>query len=397
MRLFWLSLFSISVLAFFAIVDLIILKYLNKSWWNNRLIRRAIIIMPFWGIIGVAIWSGGRLTDLLLWTGIGSTLAITMLVFLMGLAVTLPLSGIINSLLLRMEGRSRKKTATKLVDSNRRRVLKGLAAALPLAGMSAGGSGVIHAYGKTEIPRIAMKFKNLPPQMEGFKILHLSDSHLGIYKNLDDLEEILVKAEKYSPDLLLYTGDIADDLTILSDVLKLVDGLKTRFGKYASLGNHEYYRGIRDVIEIFDHSPIPLLRSSGVGINIDGATAYISGADDPRYMGKDNRDFLYQTIEEAVSGAPSDSFKILMSHRPEGFDPAADLKIDLTLSGHTHGGQVGYAGQSFWTSFMPERYLWGKYTREGGQMYLTSGIGHWFPFRLGCPTEAPLIVLTSDK
>ena len=83
-----------------------------------------------------------------------------------------------------------------------------------------------------------------------------------------------------------------------------------------------------------------------------------------------------------------------MTHRPEGFDPASEMGIELTLSGHTHGGQAGLNGRSLWSAFT-DRYLWGHYAKNGSQMYLSSGIGHWFPFRLGCPTEAPIIELTS--
>ena len=104
--------------------------------------------------------------------------------------------------------------------------------------------------------------------------------------------------------------------------------------------------------------------------------------------------FLTDSIKRALAGKPENSFTVLMTHRPEGFDPASEMGIELTLSGHTHGGQAGLNGRSLWSAFT-DRYLWGHYAKNGSQMYLSSGIGHWFPFRLGCPTEAPIIELTS--
>ena len=94
-----------------------------------------------------------------------------------------------------------------------------------------------------------------------------------------------------------------------------------------------------------------------------------------------------------MNGAPADGFTILMSHRPEGLNAAAALGIPLTLAGHTHGGQFGWFGRSIFEPWLPHRYLWGKYQKDQSQLYTSAGVGHWFPFRLGCPPEAPIIVL----
>jgi len=397
MRFFWLSLFSLAILMFFGLAEIIFLKYLNKAWWKIRSIRVISYICPLTGTIGIAIWVLGILNENIRVGMIGATLAVGTVTILMGLFLTLPISGIINSVQHWLEKRAdlKRKISNPETNDERRQFIKGAAAIFPLIGIGAGGSGVAHAFGSTDMPRIKMKYANLPKQLDGFKMLLLSDSHLGIYKTLDDIEDIMIQAESQKPDLILYTGDISDDLKILPDVLKLIGQSKAPYGFFASLGNHEYYRGISEVIRAFDRGPVPLLRGSGAELNIRGASLYLAGADDPRYMRRDNSGFLRQTITDALEGSPPDAFKILMSHRPEGFDEAAYLGIDLTLSGHTHGGQVGFDGRSFWEPFMPERYLWGKYEKGPSQMYLTSGIGHWFPFRLGCPTEAPLIELAS--
>jgi hypothetical protein len=82
-----------------------------------------------------------------------------------------------------------------------------------------------------------------------------------------------------------------------------------------------------------------------------------------------------------------------MSHRPDVFPYAADLGVQLTLSGHTHGGQIGFDGRSVLEGVFPHSFLWGEYAIKASRLYTTCGAGHWFPFRLGCPAEAPLITL----
>jgi predicted MPP superfamily phosphohydrolase len=94
-----------------------------------------------------------------------------------------------------------------------------------------------------------------------------------------------------------------------------------------------------------------------------------------------------------ASHAPRNAFRVLLCHQPRGFVAAAAHDFHLTLSGHTHGGQVGLLG----ASALEGTFLWGSYARGQSRLYTTSGFGHGFPFRLGCPTEAPLIVLARGE
>jgi len=238
-----------------------------------------------------------------------------------------------------------------------------------------------------------MYFPDLPPGLDGFKILHLSDMHLGLYQHLTELETVLGNARHLSPDMILITGDIADHLDILPEALRMIDKFDAPYGHYAALGNHEYYRGIQQVQRAFAAGPVPLLAGQHAVQLVNGATLTIAGADDPRVMGKDDSAFLRTTTDAAMNGAPSDGFTVLMSHRPEGLDTAAEMDIPLTLAGHTHGGQFGWFGRSIFETWLPDRYLWGKYQKDNAQLYTSAGVGHWFPFRLGCPPEAPIIVL----
>ncbi|SYZ74471.1 putative Metallophosphoesterase [Candidatus Zixiibacteriota bacterium] len=389
--------FSLVVLTVFSLLEIFLIRVLNRVWWKHRLVRWGAYFLPLLGIISITIWFSAMYLNHRLLGRISSVVVSASLILLVGLTLSLPISGILNLIHSLLEKRKARKKAIRpgTVDPNRRLFLKGTAAALPLFTIATGTTGVARAFQETRVFLLPMTFDNLPPQLHGFRILHMTDSHLGIYKFLDDIENILVRADTYKPDLILYTGDIADRLSLLPETLDMVVTLKTRHGIFASLGNHEYYRGITNVLRAFDAGRVPLLRSSGILLDINGAKLYIGGADDPRVLRKDNRQFLKTTVSLALEGAPDDAFKIVMTHRPEGFDPAAENNVNLVLAGHTHGSQVGLAGHSVFTPLLPGRYLWGHYAKGNSQMYLSSGIGHWFPFRLGCPPEAPVIELRS--
>ncbi len=396
MRIIYPVIFGAVMIAIFGIIEILLMRTLNRRWWNNKFIRRAAIGLPLVGVIAILAWFGGFYQGIWFIFKAGSTATAAILVLLLALMFSLPISGFFNWILHRQEIKQGSAGADESYDPRRRSFLKSAAAALPVTAVAMSVGGVGRAFGDTEIEIKDIVFDNLPPALNGFKILHLTDSHIGIYKFVEDLEEILARAEGYGPDLVLYTGDIADNLPHLPDALKLVSQLKARHGHFACLGNHEYYRGIKRVVEIFDESDVPLLRSSGVVIEKGEVKILVAGADDPVTMREDPRPFLQQSIDQALANQPETDFKILMCHRPEGFGPAAGSKIDLVLSGHTHGGQVGFNGRSIFDMFMPDRYLWGEYKIGGSRMYLSSGIGHWFPFRLGCPSEAPIIKLTTN-
>jgi predicted MPP superfamily phosphohydrolase len=234
---------------------------------------------------------------------------------------------------------------------------------------------------------------SLPGQLEGFRIAHLTDLHLGYYVHLEDLEKAVAKIKAQKPDLALITGDISDDLDILPDALKIINSLAPQYGIYASVGNHEYYRGIAEVMRIFQSAPFPMLINQRINLDISGAKITLGGADDPRTLRRDYAEFLENTIEHTLGDVPGDSFKLLMCHRPEGFNYSASKGINLVLSGHTHGGQIGFAGRSLFEPIFPEKYFWGTYRRGKTTLYTSSGMGHWLPFRLGVPAEAPILVL----
>ena len=114
------------------------------------------------------------------------------------------------------------------------------------------------------MPVVPLRYPDLPAELEGLKILHLSDIHIGPYIQLADLEALLARAAQAAPDLVLITGDICDHNPEYLATLRLIESVPTRLGSYASLGNHEYMRGIRRIRRRFDQTSIPLLVNDGL-------------------------------------------------------------------------------------------------------------------------------------
>jgi len=380
-------------------VLLLLTRYLHPEWWQRRIVRRLAWGLPATTLVVSTLWLMGygfRVGWLL---QLGAFLTAICLVLTLGLILALPVSGLV------LRGRSlwvgwRERHAAEasggspaLADPGRRQLIQGAAAVFPVLAVSTGTVGIARSFGGTRVYRRVLRFPDLPAALEGFRILHLTDVHLGIYKDNDDLAGALRQARAYSPHLILLTGDIADDLSLLPDALALTNALGPRYGVYSSLGNHEYSRGIQEVKRVYRRSPVTLLRDNGVTLEVGGHPVHLAGCDDPRYMRRNDAQFLRRSVQRAIRGRPANAFSIMLSHRPEGFDPASAAGAHLTLSGHTHGGQMGFGGRSLWQSFFPGKYLWGHYRRGASQMYLSAGLGHWFPFRLGCPTEAPILEL----
>ncbi len=382
-------------MSLFGVLQVLFFRLFSPQWWKRRWLRRSSWLLPAVGLISVLGWGTGEWYALDWLSYPGALLTIFFFVLELALFLSLPISGIIhftNWLLDKLAGRKHRVRGAE-VSSKRRSFLRAAAAAVPMAALAAGGSGVVDSFSEVKVHLLPMHFPDLPPGLEGMRVLHISDLHLHHYVTLNDLSKLVENAAPFKPDLTLVIGDISDDLSILLDSLKLIDQLHAPLGTFASLGNHEYYRGIARVRKIFESSPFPLMVDKGVHLTREGSSFYLAAIDDPRVVGGVHEEFFVSRIDKALGDKNDDDFVVLMSHRPDAFDHAASRAIPLTLSGHTHGGQLGIGGRSVFEPIWPNRYLWGEYRKDDSRLYTSSGAGHWFPFRLGCPTEAPVIEL----
>lgn len=391
-------LFISVVLLLLSGLEIVFLRGLNRNWWDRRWIRRSSLLLPGFGIICICIWVTGIFMAVKPLMIFGATLAALTIIMILALILSLPVSGAIHFINDFIDRRRVKKPieARKEQANNvmpRRRFLKTAAAIVPVASLGTGASGVVHAFTDVYVHVKPLYFKNLPPDLRGFRILHLSDIHVGYFIWLDHIEQLLEEAARYKPDIIIATGDLSDRVDVYADVLRMFTQFKAPYGVFASLGNHEYFRGIRQIVKAYDQTNVPLLKDAGVEVPVQNSSLYLAGADDPMFIRRGDPSFYVDTINLAMQDSTSDSFKILLSHRPNALDHAAVVGIDLVLSGHTHGGQVGVLGRSAFEPIWPELYLWGLYQKQASQLYTSAGVGHWFPFRFGCPAEAPIIEL----
>jgi len=396
--------FATAALLVLSGVEILFVAVLNPRWWKIRRIRTGSFLLPACGVVSIIIWTLGIFSFKKTIMLIGSAVTALILVLILALLLSLPITGIFNVIHDFLEKRARRSGGDRETPAEptspgkitRRSLLKAAAAVAPVVALSSAVSGVAHAFTDVRVYKRQIIIPNLPVDLDGLKILHVTDIHLGYYVWLEDIERMLEKAKPFAPDLLMLTGDLSDRLDIYDDLLRLLYSLRPPMGTYASLGNHEYYRGIRSVRRSYDRSPIPLLVNEGLTIKRGEATLYIGGADDTGALPGPDQRFFRSAVEQTLSYAPSEAFSILLGHRPTIFDSAAVAGVGLTLSGHTHGGQVGASGRSIFELVLTDRYLWGDYRKGSGRLFTSAGVGHWFPFRLGCPAEAPVLELRRE-
>jgi uncharacterized protein len=372
-------LFAAMVLTLLATVVLLLLRGLHPEWWRLAGVRRALA-----GVVGLG---GLGIPGLLFWSS-ASGLSIFCAFVLLALVATLPVSGLFAGAI---------RLATRGVDPGRRALFLHATAALPGAAILACVRGGVGAFAEPLVRRVSIPVPRLPAALEGLRIFQLTDPHLGRFFGLATLERVLERVARERPDLALLTGDIADDPALIRPALAMVRALGPRLGVYASLGNHEYYLpgGALQAKREFERAEVPLLVDEGVRLRTAGETILLGGVNDPARMGVEMARFLEDSVRRATRERGADDFVVLLSHRPDGFGAAKRAGAGLTLSGHTHGGQIGWHGRSVFAGLFPAWYLRGLYRHGSSTLYTSTGFGHWLPMRIDCPAEAPILVLTS--
>ena len=412
--------------AFFALylIDVGVIWALHRSWWRRRWIRRLGLAVPVLAVAGFATWNLGYRWEsqamVRIGAGMASVLFVQLAAVLLGLLITLPARVAEVGWDVIAHSRSRADAQTVPfplalspkpeqfvthdtedqvpASPGRRRFLRTAFAAVPLAAAASATGGVLQSTSRPRLPQIALRYPELPHELRGLRILQISDMHVGPYIGLEDIERFVERATELAPDLVVVTGDICDHMPDYQASLRILGQLQPPLGTIASLGNHEYLRGIKAVRACFDRSEISLLVDEGAILSVGDARLRVAGADDPRYrFDPSTRGRLRASVERSLDGADTDAFHVLMSHRSAVFDFAAAQGVHLTLSGHTHGYQFGLGGRSLFERWLPEQYIWGHYGSGAAHLYTSAGVGHWLPFRLGCPPEAPLFLLESEE
>jgi uncharacterized protein len=278
-------------------------------------------------------------------------------------------------------------------------------AAVPFASMLYGmAKGRFNYY----VKRVPVGFKNLPPAFNGYKIIQISDVHLGNYnKEYYRLFPIIDMINDEKPDIILFTGDLVNNFSEETiGWAPVFNKLKAKYGKYSILGNHDYgnysrwkskeakKRNFNQIVQAHKRFGFTLLRNENIDLIKNGERIKLAGNENwglppfPRYG----------NLDKTLEGITKKDFTILMSHDPDHWEAEIlpDSQVELTLSGHTHGMQMGisYKNLKWSPAKLKYKYWDGLYAKTNRYLYVNRGLGFiGIPMRIGMPPEITLLEL----
>jgi len=237
------------------------------------------------------------------------------------------------------------------------------------------------------IERQEIFLRRLPKQLDGFRIVQLSDLHYGPFVDARHLERAVEAANRLNPDLIALTGDyISQERGYAAPCAEVVGRLRARHGVFAVLGNHDHWTDAKLITDLFRAEGIRMLINEGLRIDVGDEAFWLAGVDDTMVGLED--------LPLALAGSRDGEMKLLLAHNPVILRRAARADVDLVLSGHTHGGQVTIRPEKNRSGRPRRRILRGLGRRANTQIYVTRGLGTVvLPIRYGCPPEVSLLEL----
>jgi hypothetical protein len=231
-----------------------------------------------------------------------------------------------------------------------------------------------------------------PAEWAGLRIAVITDIHVGPLMDLDDAREAVDSANTARPDLIVLLGDyISQADAVTGPLVQLFRNLRAPLGVFAVLGNHDYWADAPAVIRSFHDAGVRILTNDHVILNRNGAELCLAGVDDLMAGRPD--------LAAALRGVPQDMPRLLLCHNPDYLDTMPhDLRVDLALCGHTHGGQVRLP--LLGPPILPvdnRDYAEGLVQAPSCPAYISRGIGMVsIPVRFNCRPELPVITLTTS-
>ncbi|MCB9578927.1 MAG: metallophosphoesterase [Polyangiaceae bacterium] len=274
-------------------------------------------------------------------------------------------------------------------------VALGFGVSLPRVAAAAYLSGlVVSAYAvwirrrRVRVHRFSVVIPGLPPAFDGFVVAQLSDLHIGSFDRVERGLEWAALASSTEPDVALVTGDLVTAGTAFyRDAAEVVGALRAKQGVWVSMGNHDQWNE-SELVDALEARGARVLRNEQHVIEREGAALVLAGLGD-RYTGRDD-------LEQTLARRPEGAVTVLLSHYPDFFEAAAERGVELTLSGHTHGGQIGLPGLARRVNIasLTGKHAQGLYRRGSAQLYVNAGLGTTGPpLRLGVAPEIAVITL----
>jgi len=384
---------GVSLAIFFAVLTLVVGGVHYYLW--SRLVRAPDLGAPWsrWGtvlFVGLAALTplgiaAGRIFD----RSISRVLASVAYVWL-GLAILL-LFLLVTSEVLRAGVHGVSWLSSGPLDPERRTLLsRGIAGTVSLLALGLGGVGTASALGEVAFRKVAVSLRRLPQALSGFRIVQLSDVHIGPTLGAAWLAGVVARVNSLDADLVVITGDLVDgSVADLREQVACLATLKSKHGVYFVTGNHEYYSGADAWIAELARLGIRTLRNERVTIGAGDDSFDLAGVDDwsaKRFGGDHGAD-----LARALAGRDERRELVLLAHQPKQILEAARHGVGLQLSGHTHGGQIFPWG--FFVR-LDQPYVAGLAQHGASQIYVSCGTGFWGPpMRVAAPAEIAVVEL----
>jgi len=244
-------------------------------------------------------------------------------------------------------------------------------------------------YEDPVVERVKIPILNLPPSLEGFRIVQMSDIHYYPFTTLELVDKAVQMANQLKPDLIVLTGDFVwHDVEVIFDLMPSLARLDAKHGVFSSLGNHDLWTDVNVITQAFEEVRLPLLVNEGLPITIGKDSLYLAGLDD----GWSGRPDLNLAMENWADESPT----VLLMHEPDlATQYSTDKRISLQLSGHSHGGQVRFPFMgALILPYLSWKYPIGLYDINGMWLYTNRGLGTTnIPLRINCAPEITELTL----
>jgi len=252
----------------------------------------------------------------------------------------------------------------------------------------------LHGEARTlSVSKNTVEPAQLPAAFEGLKIAFLTDLHCSAMTPPSFLEQVVDTTLQLKPDLILLGGDyVSDGDEYVDEVTRILSRLAAPLGVYGVLGNHDFYTDTPRMSAALKHAGIVELNNSGHWLKRGTSRLRVAGVGD---LWEDVQD-----LSAALGDAQAQDTVILLSHNPDYAMEIQDSRVDLVLSGHTHGGQINLPriGAVFSNSRYAKRLVSGFVPLNNFQLYVSRGLGTvMIPFRLNCPPEITLLTLRAPQ
>ncbi len=237
------------------------------------------------------------------------------------------------------------------------------------------------------VEEVRIELKKLPPNFDGFRIVHLSDIHHSPFTDIEHIERAVHAANELSPHAIVLTGDyVSHEKEYIDPVSVELGKLESEFGTYACLGNHDHWTDAGLVTRSLKEKGIRVLVNEGFRFEAYDQAFWLCGVDD--YMVKQT------DLPAALKGSFPDEMVMLLAHNPSILRQASRYGVDVMFSGHTHGGQIKLIDKDSSIPTRRRKLSSGLHKRKNTQIYITRGIGTVvLPVRYQCPPEISLIEL----